>query len=143
MGEPVALFSVPSAAAMSGVAVAGAADSLLLAESERLSPEPHPASSAAAPRHAVQYVQVLIVLLMWWSRRRRRDSWNAGARAARAVRWRRLRARAVRGGAHMRGRRPRARGTRAARRTAPPRRCRRPRAEGWEAGARRSPAPGR
>src|SRR3954470_19625135 len=96
-GEPVALFSVPRAAARSGVAVAAGCESFLLADPELLSPEPHPASSAAAPRHAVQYVQVLIVLLMWWSRRRRRDSWSAGACAARAVRRPHLRARAVRG----------------------------------------------
>src|SRR6185436_5890207 len=152
IGVPVALFSVPNAADASGVAVA--ADELsLLAFDDELSSPPHAetrrAHAASAARMPIQclvtFMSLLIRLTVRRSpgRRLRRDSWNAAGHAGRAGPSPRLRARAVRGSARRRDRRPRGRARRVARRTGPLRPALPPRGAGSAAGARRSRAPAR
>ncbi len=131
IGVPVALFSVPSAADASGVAVRGGRSCRLLAFDDELSSPPHAATRSAARRDCGEDAHPvpgdLHVSPHSVGGQAVADGGFAEvagtqqvAPAAQVLR-RRLRARAVRGSARRRGRRPRARARRAARRTAPPR----------------------
>src|SRR4051794_17081322 len=103
-GSPEAFFSVPSAAAASGVASLDAALSLLL-DDELSLPQPVANTPAAATTamHTAHWLLSFMSLLIGVGfirrspRRLRPGSWIAGGRAARGGPRRRLAARAARG----------------------------------------------